>query len=54
MFTIEPAPSDYSPEPGRVKKVHAVHDGFATGDIESSEVDYFFAGNRWVHLWTGD
>lgn len=54
MYATDRGPSDYVPEPGRVKRYKAVHPGFIAGTIESSGVGYFFTGKRWVHLWLSD
>ena len=54
MYATDKGPSDYVPEPGRVKRYKAVHPGFIAGTIEASGVGYFFTGKRWVHLWLSD
>ena len=54
MFTVDPAPSEYVQEPGRVRTFHAKRDGFVFGGIEASGVAYFLKGRRWVHLWVSD
>ncbi len=45
------APAPYEPEPGRVKKFTAARPGFISGKIDSSGVAFFYADQRWVHLW---
>lgn len=47
-------PSEFTPEPGRVRKFKAKHAGFIAGSIESSGIAFFFTGKRWVHLWLSD
>lgn len=54
MFDLNESPSEYQPEPGRVRKLRAKHPGFCAGIFESSAVAYFFTGKRWVHLWLSD
>lgn len=54
LFESDVAPSDYVPEPGRVKHFRSRYAGFIAGTMESSGVAYFFAGKRWVHLWLSD
>ncbi|NTU50347.1 MAG: hypothetical protein HGA87_05625 [Desulfobulbaceae bacterium] len=46
--------SEYTPEPGRVRKFKANHPGFMAGTFESSGIAFFFTGKRWVHLWLSD
>jgi hypothetical protein len=54
MYASDHGPSDYTPEPGRVRRYKATHSGFIAGGIESTGVAYFFDGKRWVHLWLAD
>ncbi len=48
------APSEYVPEPGRVRHYRSRRQGFIAGLIESSGVAFLFTGTRWVHLWLSD
>ncbi len=50
----EEGPSDFTPEPGRVRKFKARRPGFMAGTIESSGIAFFFTGKQWVHLWLSD
>lgn len=54
IFDTDDAPSEYTPDPGRVRRYKASHFGFVAGTIESSGVAFFFTGKRWVHLWLSD
>jgi hypothetical protein len=54
MYASDKGPSDYTPEPGRVRRYKAIHSGFIAGGIESSGAAYFYDGKRWVHLWLSD
>lgn len=54
MYATDKGPSDYAPEPGRVRRYRATQPGFIAGGIESSGVAYFFDGKRWVHMWLSD
>jgi len=54
LFDMDPAPADYTPELGGVRRYKAQHSGFIAGGIESSGVAFFFTGKRWVHLWLSD
>jgi hypothetical protein len=54
MYASDHGPSDYTPEPGRVRRYKATHSGFIAGGIESSGVAYFYDGKRWVHMWLSD
>jgi hypothetical protein len=54
MFDAEDGPSEYTPEPGRVRRFNARNPGIIAGTIESSGIAFFFNGKRWVHVWLGD
>jgi hypothetical protein len=54
MFDTDDGPSEYTPEPGRVRSFIARNPGIIAGTIESSGVGFFFNGKRWVHLWLSD
>ena len=54
LFAGENAPSDYEPEPGRVKHYHSRTPGFLAGAMESTGAAYFFTSKHWVHLWLLD
>ena len=54
LFDTDRGPSEYKPEPGRVRRQKARNPGFIAGTIESSGVAFFFTGKQWVHLWLSD
>jgi hypothetical protein len=54
LYDSDRAPSDYAPEPGRVRRYHSSHPGFIAGTIEASGIGFFYTGQHWVHLWLSD
>jgi hypothetical protein len=54
LYDSDRGPSDYSPEPGRVRRYHSSRPGFIAGTIESSGIAFFYTGKHWVHLWLSD
>lgn len=48
------ADSDFTPDPGRVRRYTSKRPGFSAGTMEASEIAFFFTGRRWVHMWLSD